>query len=340
VYFLSFDVQGGSWAGDNNDCWEECFGKEASVVSQLGTIVQTQGFDGVDIDYEYFYSTTEQQNFLREVTTGLRDVLPEGSIVSHAPMDADLVPGQEYYNIMKEIAWSMDFIMPQYYNGITRPAIDGLDGSGSGQISALSHYQTLVDDMFDGAAEKVIFGFCISDCSGTGSNANAQQAAAVMTALNVAYPCNGGAFFWVAENDSDGDWSSTVGDVVFRDVGCSDWTPLPSPVPTQKPTANPTKNPTASPTNKPTASPTNKPTVSPTNKPTQAPTDKPSTAPVTTPPTPTGSGNFCCRWNAKDCAGDSDDLCNASEGNCKVCSGFWMDGTVPSVCIVCLLMWD
>jgi hypothetical protein len=56
----------------------------------LGTIVEVQGFDGVDInDYEYFHSTTEQQNFLREVTTGLRNTLPEGSIVSHAAMDSD-----------------------------------------------------------------------------------------------------------------------------------------------------------------------------------------------------------------------------------------------------------
>jgi GH18 family chitinase len=94
VYFLLFDVQGGSWAGDNNDCWKDCFGKEASVVSQLGLIVETQGFDGVDIDYEYFHSTTEQQHFLREVTIRLRNILPEGSIVSHAPMDSDLVPGQ------------------------------------------------------------------------------------------------------------------------------------------------------------------------------------------------------------------------------------------------------
>jgi hypothetical protein len=80
---------------------------------------------------------------------------------------------------MKEVAWSMDFIMPQYCNDVTRPAIDGLYGSGAGQKSALSHYHTSVNDMFDGAAEKVIFGFCISDCSGTGSNADAQQATAV-----------------------------------------------------------------------------------------------------------------------------------------------------------------
>merc|ERR1711862_989909 len=66
---------------------------------------------------------------------------------------------------------------------------------GSGSISALSHYQNLVDDMFGGDYTKVIFGFCISDCSGTGSNANAMQASDVMKSLRNYYPCNGGAFF-------------------------------------------------------------------------------------------------------------------------------------------------
>ena len=40
---------GGSWAGDVNDCWEYCFGRVDSVVSRLVEIVDSQGFDGVDI---------------------------------------------------------------------------------------------------------------------------------------------------------------------------------------------------------------------------------------------------------------------------------------------------
>merc|ERR1711983_125612 len=163
------------------------YGKEEYVIEQLNNIVRAQNFDGVDIDYEYFYDTIEAQNFLRTVTTGLRSTLPEGSIVTHAPMDPDLLPTTEYYSILKSVASSLDFIMPQYYNGYTRPAIDGISGTGSGTVSALSHYNTLVDDMFEGHAEKVVFGFCISDCSGTGSNANADQAAAVMSDLRKMY---------------------------------------------------------------------------------------------------------------------------------------------------------
>merc|ERR1712039_954634 len=76
---------GGSWAGDPNDCWEHCFDKTDSVVSQLKTIVNTQGFDGVDIDYEYFH-TDESTTFLKDVTTRLKASLGEDKVVSHAPM--------------------------------------------------------------------------------------------------------------------------------------------------------------------------------------------------------------------------------------------------------------
>merc|ERR1719210_1135729 len=77
----------------------------------------------------------------------------------------------------------------------------------------------------------MVFGFCISDCSGTGSNANGSQASAIMTDLASTHPCNGGAFFWVAEHDSGGSWSASVGNTI-SDIskGCSSpTTPRPTP---------------------------------------------------------------------------------------------------------------
>jgi chitinase len=179
---------GGSWAGDNNDCWEYCFGKEEYVLSQLETIVATQGFDGVDIDYEYHYDSQDQQDFLRTVTTGLRNALPAGKLITHAPMEPDMNMGTAYYNILKDVEADLDFIMPQYYNGYMYPK-NGLASSG-----ALAHYTNIVNDVFMGDATKVVFGFCSQGCGGF--NTNGQQAATVMTDLNTAYSCNGGAFFW------------------------------------------------------------------------------------------------------------------------------------------------
>jgi len=86
------------------------------------------------------------------------------------------VPDSPYYQILKEQHNNLDFLMPQFYNGITKAHTDGFDGVGRAQTKTSTLYNDLVNDMFDGKAEKVVFGFCISDCSGQGSNVNADQA--------------------------------------------------------------------------------------------------------------------------------------------------------------------
>jgi len=43
---------GGSWSGDSNNCWDDCFGKEDELSDALVSMVQSQNFDGIDIDYE------------------------------------------------------------------------------------------------------------------------------------------------------------------------------------------------------------------------------------------------------------------------------------------------
>lgn len=112
---------GGSWAGDVNDCWEDCFGLEDQVVDRLVAIVNELDLDGVDLDYEYFVEDNQNGSgftkgaqaleFLSKVTLGLRNKLSVGSIVTHAPMDADLLEGSAYFNLLKEISHTLDFLM-------------------------------------------------------------------------------------------------------------------------------------------------------------------------------------------------------------------------------------
>jgi len=225
-------------------------------------IVNELGLDGVDIDYEYFYEDGQNGSsfsrgpqaikFLRDLTVGIKSKLPAGSIVTHAPMDSDARPGTKYFELLTDIASNIDFLMPQYYNGLTRPVIDGIDKSGSGAISARSHYDDLVD-IFDNDPTRIVFGFCISDCSGTGSNANANGAAKVMSDLQNYYECNGGAFFWVATHDANGSWSRTVSAVTEPKAGCSLGPTAPVPAPVSPPTAMPVAPP---PTEAPVAAPT------------------------------------------------------------------------------------
>lgn len=72
---------------------------------------------------------------------------------------------------------------------MTRPAIDGYENAGTGQMAAKEHYDTLVEALFQGDTTKIVFGFCISDCSFTGSNANPGQAAAVIRSIGEAVYC-------------------------------------------------------------------------------------------------------------------------------------------------------
>merc|ERR1712048_1095389 len=207
---------GGSWAGDMNDCWEACFGQVESVVSQLTDIVNAQKFDGIDIDYEYFH-TSQSAAFLKDLTVGLRRSLGSGKIIYHAPMDGDVEKGKPYFEVLKEVASSLDYVLPQYYNGPFRPA--------QSLTEPLGHMGDLINGIFSGDQSKVIFGFCLSDCSGTGSNVNSEQAVSIVRGVSSRYPNNGGAFLWAASDD-DG-WSGPVADALGITGGS---TPRPAPI--------------------------------------------------------------------------------------------------------------
>jgi len=245
---------GGSWSGDQNNCWDYCFGKESTIADQLVAIIDDQNLDGIDLDYEYcydvagkqsgrcaqrsdlYYSDDAAQNFLDVMTASLRTKLDDLQAsngysrgryeVTHAPMDSDLYPSSSaYFQILKERRADLDFLMPQFYNGVTRPHIDGVGSSGAGSQSAGAMFASLANDMFDAEPNKVVFGFCIQDCSGTGSNANAGQAVTVMSDLKTIdsgeFECHGGAFFWVADDDIGGAWSDAVVAEVSQTAGCS-----------------------------------------------------------------------------------------------------------------------
>jgi chitinase len=90
----------------------------------------------------------------------------------------------KYYQILKRLHADLDFIMPQFYNDVTRPTTDGVNRSGAGSMRAQSIFNNLANDMSMSKQHKVVFGFCISDCSGTGSNVRTtNQAVKMMTNL-------------------------------------------------------------------------------------------------------------------------------------------------------------
>ena len=201
---------------------------------------------------------------MRDLTTGLRESLGEDSIITHAPLDSDVMQGTAYYNLLTEVKDTLDFLMPQYYNGVVRPDADGLTGTGQGIISALDHATDVANDIFDGDMTRVVFGFCIKNCSGSTTGA---QAAGIMTELGLYHSCNGGAFFWIAGDDIDGNWSQEVRSVIQPNEGCSAVAVLPTTPtvtpPSRPPSLRPTRFPSGTPTRPPYVTSTEFPTLPP-----------------------------------------------------------------------------
>ena len=368
---------GGSWSGDNNNCWDHCFGKEDQISDSLVNIVDNQNFDGIDIDYEYcydvdglqsgrcaqrssLYSDEKAQTFLDSLTSSLRVKLDALQVsneynrgryeITHAPMDIDISrPDSKYYQILKNRRDDLDFLMPQMYNGVTRPVVDGVEGVGAGSMSSVDLFGNLANDMFDHEPHKVVFGFCISDCSYTGSNANAADAVEVLSDLksynNGEFGCNGGAFFWVVQHDVGGSWSDAVLGEVAATAGCSNPSSTTSTTINTGATVTTTSLATSSPITTPpiSAQPTKSPsTAAPTSITTQLPTtSSPSATPVTASPTaasttsPTSGGSLVISKAARCGASELDarETCgNTCSSSADCASGEWCWGLHENYC--------
>ena len=127
--------------------------------------------------------------------------------------------------------------------------LGGFDGVGPGQTKTSIIYDNIANDIFPGQPDKVVFGFCVSQCENTASGSDAVQVLQQVKTYNSGeFACNGGAFFWVASYDAGGSWSDPVYAEVSQTSGCSDSG-------TSNPTTSPSKAPSPSPSTSPTKSP-------------------------------------------------------------------------------------
>jgi len=210
---------GGTWESSVDRCWDHCLDKAQSLVGQLEQVVTDAGVDGLDIDYEYFLDQAPQRAFLEELVVGLHARLhSKGVVLTHAPMDVDLCDTSfdqqcrsHYRDILRAHADKIDFIMPQFYNGVTRPTTNF--------AKANDLFTSLKVDMFGGDGSKVVIGICNGDCASTGSNANAAQALGIMQQLQSAHSDMGGMMFWDSVKDVGGAWSQAVYQYFRCDLG-------------------------------------------------------------------------------------------------------------------------
>jgi len=187
----------GSFGGwDENKWWTYC--SASNTVTQLVNLVKQYGLDGVDIDYE---ESPVNAQYLIDVTNGLSASLPTGAYITHAPMQVWLDNSSSpYWNVMAQVGSKISWLNVQYYNNPPNPV--------SNPSGAISHYKNIVNNLFKGDATKVVFGFCISECSEY--DASPSQAESITQQLVQAYPSNfGGVMAWACNSDN-GSWSSAV----------------------------------------------------------------------------------------------------------------------------------
>jgi hypothetical protein len=155
----------------------------SAVINQIQTIVYTNGFDGVDIDFEDdsgFSGAYDGVDFLTHLTNGLYQGLPPSQrIITHASEDAywaELFPGYATYapyvlvwlNAGNEIAW---FNLQTYNNcddGTDSPQPNGIDCTA---LQKVLTYGAMVQT-WGVPPTKLVLGVPVAYCGTVDNNGN------------------------------------------------------------------------------------------------------------------------------------------------------------------------
>merc|ERR1712194_803348 len=265
-------------------------------MGDLTGIIATHNFDGIDIDYEYCYDVAGKQS-------------------GNCPQRTSLYSDEKAQTFLDTLTSNLRVKLDAHQ-------VSNEYNRGRYEITHAPMDSDLVPS--NGFASQY---FCISDCSGTGSNISSQAAVEVMSDLkaynNDEFMCNGGAFFWVASHDSNGLWSDNMVQEVSLTAGCSvGGTPPPSASPTegsQYPTYSPTSSdaPTGE-ISSPTSSPSQSPSIS---SPAKSPSTVPTKSPFTLNPNCAAHSNSCSATNPCPNGGCCSQwgYCGTSEPYCGDC---------------------
>jgi glycosyl hydrolase family 18 (putative chitinase) len=114
-----------NWTGWSSPKYELYSGKVPALVKQIVSWVDSTGADGVDIDFEDSGAFTGKAGydgitFLSELTSGLSQALPSGSIITHAPQtpywDTNSEYKAAYSQVHSQVGNSIAWYNNQFYN--------------------------------------------------------------------------------------------------------------------------------------------------------------------------------------------------------------------------------
>jgi chitinase len=114
-----------AWTGWTSAQYQTYSGSVSALVEQIVSWVGSIGADGVDIDFEDSNAFTGKAGydgitFLSELTSGLYQALPPGSIITHAPQtpywDKNSLYKAAYYTVHSQVGSSIAWYNNQFYN--------------------------------------------------------------------------------------------------------------------------------------------------------------------------------------------------------------------------------
>jgi chitinase len=120
-----------NWTGWSSPKYELYSNEVPALVKQIVSWVDSTGADGVDIDFEDSGAFTGEAGydgitFLSELTSGLSQALPSGSIITHAPQtpywDKNSEYKAAYAQVHSQVGNSIAWYNNQFYNN---PRYDG-----------------------------------------------------------------------------------------------------------------------------------------------------------------------------------------------------------------------
>lgn len=200
------------WTGWSSAKYEAFSGSVSVLVEQIVSWVGSIGADGVDIDFEDSNAFTGEAGydgitFLSELTSGLSQALPSGSIITHAPQtpywDTNSRYNAAYSEVDSQVGSSIAWYNNQFYNN---PRYD------SDAATKVASYLMVAEVI---GPTKLLMGVSI-DPNDEGAVSLDDMTQNVIVPLQAQFPPTpqliefGGVMTWQFEFDNAGAWANGI----------------------------------------------------------------------------------------------------------------------------------
>jgi chitinase len=201
-----------TWTGWTSVKYEIFNASLSALVEQIVAWVESIGADGVDIDFEDSNAFTGKAGydgvaFLSELTSGLSQALPAGSIITHAPQtpywDKNSSYKAAYFDVHSQVGNSIAWYNNQFYNN---PSYD------SDAAAKVASYLLVADQI---GPTKLLMGVSINP-KDEGAVSLADTTQNVIKPLQAQFPPTpqliqfGGVMAWEFAFDNGGAWANGI----------------------------------------------------------------------------------------------------------------------------------